>query len=89
MIDADGMQMRQILQNPIGNALKFRQEDIAPLVKGIVCHSFGMPITRPKVFHPQFVHRWIIRLIYFLEITSRLIVDNAGKTFDFQTRTTH
>ena len=33
MIDADGMQMRQILQNRIGNALKFRQEDVAPLVQ--------------------------------------------------------
>ena len=33
MIDADGMQMRQILQNRIGNALKFRQEDAAPLVQ--------------------------------------------------------
>ena len=32
MIDADGMQMRQILQNLIGNALKFRQEGVAPLV---------------------------------------------------------
>ena len=25
--------MRQILQNRIGNALKFRQEDVAPLVQ--------------------------------------------------------
>ena len=33
VIDADGMQMRQILQNLIGNALKFRQEDVAPLVQ--------------------------------------------------------
>ena len=33
VIDADGMQMRQILQNLIGNALKFRQEGIAPLVQ--------------------------------------------------------
>ncbi len=46
VIDADGMQMRQILQNPIGNALKFRQEDVVPLVKGIVCHSFGISITQ-------------------------------------------
>lgn len=83
------MQMRQILQNPIGNALKFRQEDIAPLVQGIVCNSFVIPITHPQIFHLQFVHRWILRLICFLEITSRLIVNNSSKTFDFQTRTTH
>lgn len=33
VVDADGIQMRQILQNLIGNALKFRQEDVAPLVQ--------------------------------------------------------
>ncbi len=33
MVDADGIQMRQILQNLIGNALKFRQEDVAPLMQ--------------------------------------------------------
>jgi signal transduction histidine kinase len=31
-IDADPMQMRQLLQNLIGNALKYRREDAVPLV---------------------------------------------------------
>ena len=33
VVDADPMQMRQILQNLIGNALKFRQQDVAPIVQ--------------------------------------------------------
>lgn len=33
VIDADATQMRQLLQNLISNALKFRRKDIVPLVK--------------------------------------------------------
>ena len=32
-IDADPTQMRQLFQNLIGNALKFRKKDVAPLIK--------------------------------------------------------
>jgi signal transduction histidine kinase len=32
-IDADPTQMRQLLQNLIGNALKFRKKDVAPVIK--------------------------------------------------------
>jgi signal transduction histidine kinase len=33
VIDADGLQMRQLLQNLIGNALKFHQPGLTPVVK--------------------------------------------------------
>ncbi len=33
VVDADPLQMRQILQNLIGNALKFRQANVAPIVQ--------------------------------------------------------
>ena len=32
-IEADAMQMRQLLQNLIGNALKFRKKDVDPAVR--------------------------------------------------------
>ena len=33
VIDADPLQMRQLFQNLLGNALKFRQKDVKPLVR--------------------------------------------------------
>ena len=33
VIEADGLQMRQLLQNLIGNALKFRRPEETPAVK--------------------------------------------------------
>jgi signal transduction histidine kinase len=33
LIQADSMQMRQLFQNLIGNALKFRKADVAPVIK--------------------------------------------------------
>jgi light-regulated signal transduction histidine kinase (bacteriophytochrome) len=33
VIDADGLQMRQLIQNLVGNALKFRKPDELPVVK--------------------------------------------------------
>ncbi|HEV2435985.1 MAG TPA: PAS domain-containing protein [Verrucomicrobiae bacterium] len=33
LIDAEGLQMRQLFQNLIGNALKFRRPDVSPVVK--------------------------------------------------------
>jgi len=42
-IDADPAQMRQLLQNLIGNALKFHREGVAPVVK-----VFSRPVEGPE-----------------------------------------
>ena len=43
-IDADRTQMRQLLQNLIANALKFRKPDVAPVIS--ITHTAGPP-SRP------------------------------------------
>jgi len=42
VVDADPTQMRQLLQNLLGNALKFRREGEQPLIK-----VYTIPLTRP------------------------------------------
>ena len=42
VIEADGLQMRQLLQNLLGNALKYRREDVPPVVR-LSCSTPGGP----------------------------------------------
>jgi signal transduction histidine kinase len=44
VIDADALQMRQLLQNLLGNALKYRQKDTPPVVR-LSCSNGGQHCT--------------------------------------------
>jgi light-regulated signal transduction histidine kinase (bacteriophytochrome) len=43
VIDADALQMRQLLQNLLGNALKYRRQDTPPIVR-LTCSSPGSSV---------------------------------------------
>jgi two-component system sensor kinase FixL len=51
-IEADALQMRQLLQNLIGNALKFKRENVAPLVR-IYAFEDADEIHKTQTFVPQ------------------------------------
>jgi PAS domain S-box-containing protein len=68
-IQADPMQMRQLLQNLIGNALKFRREGVPPVVR-VSCE----PVTdRPTSLHET---------QHAMEERIRLLVADNGIGFD-------
>ncbi|NJM28770.1 MAG: PAS domain-containing protein [Rhizobiales bacterium] len=50
-IECDPMQMRQLFQNLIGNALKFRQKEVAPVIEvtAEVVHKHGLAALGPAV----------------------------------------
>ena len=56
-IDADPTQMRQLFQNLIGNALKFRKKDVAPLIR-----VSAEPLAPENQFGDDLGPRWQIRV---------------------------
>lgn len=51
VIEADAMQMRQLFQNLIGNALKFRKKDVDPVVtiSAEIVEHHSLPVPGPAV----------------------------------------
>ena len=51
IIEADAMQMRQLFQNLIGNAIKFRKKDVDPVVEitGEITSEHDLPVPGPAV----------------------------------------
>lgn len=86
-IEADAMQMRQLFQNLIGNALKFRRKDVDPVVRitAELNDGAGLPQPAPAVtiriadngigFDPQFKEQIFV---IFQRLHSRTEYEGTG-----------